>query len=65
VSLGEKAKANVAVQQALAALPKRGPLPSWIEVNASHVTGKVRSWPSRDEMSYPIDEQLIVELYSK
>jgi small subunit ribosomal protein S4 len=65
VSLSEKAKANIAVQQALAALQKRGPLPSWIEVNASHVSGKVRSWPSRDEMSYPIDEQLIVELYSK
>jgi small subunit ribosomal protein S4 len=40
-------------------------MPSWIEVNASHASGKVRSWPSRDEMSYPIDEQLIVELYSK
>jgi small subunit ribosomal protein S4 len=65
VSLSEKAKQNGGVQQALQALPKRGPLPSWIEVNASHVSGKVRSWPSRDEMSYPIDEQLIVELYSK
>ena len=49
----------------VAALSKRGPLPSWIEVNPSHVAGKVRSWPNRDEMSYPIDEQLIVELYSK
>ena len=65
ISLSEKAKLNAGVQQALQALPKRGPLPSWIEVNASHVAGKVRSWPSRDEMSYPIDEQLIVELYSK
>ncbi len=65
ISLSEKAKQNNAVQQAIQALPKRGPLPSWIEVNASHVSGKVRSWPSRDEMSYPIDEQLIVELYSK
>jgi small subunit ribosomal protein S4 len=65
VNLMEKAKLNAGVQQALAAIQKRGPLPSWIEVNASQVAGKVRSWPSRDEMSYPIDEQLIVELYSK
>jgi small subunit ribosomal protein S4 len=65
ISLSEKAKQNAGVQQALQALQKRGPLPSWIEVNASHASGKVRSWPSRDEMSYPIDEQLIVELYSK
>jgi small subunit ribosomal protein S4 len=65
IALSEKAKQSMAVQQALEALPKRGPLPSWIEVNASHAAGKVRGWPSRDEMSYPIDEQLIVELYSK
>ena len=65
IALSEKAKQNAAVQQALQALQKRGPFPSWIEVNASHAAGKVRSWPSRDEMSYPIDEQLIVELYSK
>jgi ribosomal protein S4 len=25
----------------------------------------MRSWPTREEISYPIDEQLIVELYSK
>src|SRR5258708_3709034 len=65
ISLSEKAKLNAGVQQALQALPKRGPLPSWIEVNASHVAGKVRSWPSRDEMSYPIHQQLIVQFYSK
>ncbi len=65
IALSEKAKLNGGVQQALQALPKRGAMPSWIEVNASHGAGKMRSWPSRDEMSYPIDEQLIVELYSK
>jgi small subunit ribosomal protein S4 len=65
IQLAEKARQIAGVQQALQAIPKRGPLPSWLEVNASHVSGKVRSWPSRDEMSYPIDEQLIVELYSK
>ena len=65
ITLSEKAKLNAGVQQALQSIQKRGPLPSWIEVNASHAAGKVRSWPSRDEMSYPIDEQLIVELYSK
>src|SRR4029077_14033975 len=65
INLSEKAKQNIAVQQALAALQKRGPMPSWIEVIAAHVSGNVRSCPSRDEMSYPIDEQLIVELYSK
>jgi small subunit ribosomal protein S4 len=65
IALSEKSRQNPAVQQALAAVPARGPCPSWLEVNAAHGSGKMRSWPTRDEISYPIDEQLIVELYSK
>jgi len=65
IALSEKIRQNAAVQQALQASQKRGPLPSWLEVNPSHASGKVRSWPSREEISYPIDEQLVVELYSK
>jgi small subunit ribosomal protein S4 len=53
------------IQQALETVQKRGPSPSWLEVNPSHASGKMRSWPTRDEISYQIDEQLIVELYSK
>lgn len=65
VVVAEKIRQNAAIQQAIAAAQKRGPMPTWLEVNPSHVSGKVRSWPTRDEISYPIDEQLIVELYSK
>jgi small subunit ribosomal protein S4 len=65
VALSEQMRQNAAVQQAAQANQKRGPLPSWLEVNASHASGKMRSWPTREEISYPIDEQLIVELYSK
>jgi len=65
IALSEKIKQNVAVQQALQTIQKRGPLPSWLESNATQAAGKMRSWPTRDEISYPIDEQLIVELYSK
>jgi small subunit ribosomal protein S4 len=65
IALAEPIRQNNAVQQAIQATQKRGPLPSWLEVNASHASGKMRSWPTRDEISYPVDEQLIVELYSK
>lgn len=65
ITLSEKMRQNIAVQQSLQTVQKRGPLPSWLEVNAAHASGKVRNWPTRDEISYPIDEQLIVELYSK
>lgn len=65
IALSEKMRQNAAVQQALEWTQKRGPFPSWLEANPAHAAGKVRSWPSRDEMSFPVNEQLIVELYSK
>lgn len=65
VVVAEKVRQNAGVQQAVLSAQKRGGFPSWLEVNPSHVSGKVRAWPSRDEISYQIDEQLIVELYSK
>ena len=39
--------------------------PEWLEVNADQVTGRVLSIPTRDSIPVPINEQLIVELYSK
>jgi len=65
VSLTEKIRETVGVQQALQVSQKRNALPSWLELNASQAAGKMRSWPARDEISFPVDEQLIVELYSK
>ena len=64
-ALGDKIKQNVFVQQAQQSHSKKGGLPSWLELNAGASAGKMRSWPNRDEISYPVDEQLIVELYSK
>ena len=65
ITLSEQIRQNAAVQQAVQTTQKRGPMPSWLEINPAHASGKMRSWPTRDEISYPIDEQLIVELYSK
>ena len=65
ITVAEKIRQSAAVQQSLQNAPKRMPLPSWLEANTSQGTGKMRSWPTRDEISFPVDEQLIVELYSK
>jgi small subunit ribosomal protein S4 len=65
VVLSEKIRANPLVVQTLLMTAKRGPAPSWLEFSPAQGGGKMRSWPSREEISYPIDEQLIVELYSK
>lgn len=40
-------------------------LPAWLERDPSQFGGKIKNWPMRSEMSFPINEQLIVELYSK
>jgi small subunit ribosomal protein S4 len=39
--------------------------PEWLDVNADQLTGRVLSIPTRDSIPVPINEQLIVELYSK
>lgn len=40
-------------------------IPDWLELDASNLSGKVLSIPSRDDIDAQIQEQLIVELYSK
>ncbi|MGA2991905.1 MAG: 30S ribosomal protein S4 [Candidatus Korobacteraceae bacterium] len=40
-------------------------VPSWLEVNRDEYRGRVLSLPKREEINLPINEQLIVELYSK
>jgi len=40
-------------------------LPAWLEFNRETLTGRVLSVPKRDDVNFPIQEQAIVELYSK
>lgn len=40
-------------------------LPLWMEVNAAEFSGSVTRYPSREEIDTQVDEQLIVELYSR
>ena len=41
------------------------PTPSWLEINAAELSGKILSLPRREDIQLPVNEQLIVELYSK
>jgi small subunit ribosomal protein S4 len=40
-------------------------VPAWISVDGQNLSGKVDRLPARDEIDVPIEEQLIIELYSK
>jgi small subunit ribosomal protein S4 len=41
------------------------PSPAWLEINRDAYTGRVLALPKRDDINLPVNEQLIVELYSK
>ena len=43
----------------------RREMPSWLEVDGTNFRGTVKEFPNREELTMPINEQLIVELYSK
>ena len=40
-------------------------VPDWLEVDAEKLQGTVKEFPSREQIDVPVDEMLIVELYSK
>jgi small subunit ribosomal protein S4 len=40
-------------------------VPQWLEIEKDEMRGTVTAMPQRDDITLPIDEQLIVELYSR
>jgi small subunit ribosomal protein S4 len=64
VSLAPRAAKNGLVAASVEAVKGRG-VPKWLELDADGMKGKVLSLPARDDVNFPIQEQLIVELYSK
>jgi small subunit ribosomal protein S4 len=64
VSLKEKSRANGAINENLEAVVRRG-VPSWLELDKDNYKATVKALPNREELTMPIQERLIVELYSK
>jgi small subunit ribosomal protein S4 len=64
ISLAPRAAKNALVAQSVEAVKGRG-VPKWLELDAAAMKGKILSMPARDDVNFPIQEQLIVELYSK
>ena len=40
-------------------------IPAWLDVDQENLRGTVKEYPTRDEIDVPVNEMLIVELYSK
>jgi len=64
IEVREKSKKVVRIQEALEGVARRG-TPQWLELDKDQMRGSVKSMPTREEITIPIQEKLIVELYSK
>lgn len=64
VAVRERSRKLTSIQRALDLAGNRG-IPPWLELNRETLTGRVVSLPKREDVNFPIQEQMIVELYSK
>ena len=64
IAVREKAKKQVRIQEALNLATQIG-LPSWVSVDTNKLEGIFKNMPDRSELSSDINEQLVVEFYSK
>ena len=64
IELREKSKKIVRILEALEGVARRG-VPQWLELDKEQLKGSVKGLPAREEITIPIQEKLIVELYSK
>lgn len=64
ITIKESSRDMPEILDSIAQSEHRG-LPAWIEVDSANFVGRVLHIPSRDEIQLPVQDQLIVELYSK
>jgi small subunit ribosomal protein S4 len=64
IQVKESSRKIVRIQEAVDLAQRRG-VPEWLEVNKDTFAGRVKTLPTRAQLTLPVNEQLIVELYSK
>jgi small subunit ribosomal protein S4 len=64
IEVRDRSKKIVRIQEALEGVARRG-IPQWLELDKDQMKASVKSLPAREEITIPIQEKLIVELYSK
>ena len=60
----DAAQKNPTIEHAMEEVKGRG-IPEWLSFDANAITGRIVSMPTREQINLPVQEQLIVELYSK
>ena len=64
VQVRESSQKMARINEALAAVDRRG-VPQWIQLDKENFRGAIAQLPTREDVTLPIREQLIIELYSK
>jgi small subunit ribosomal protein S4 len=64
VEVRERSRKIQLIQDALDAVVRRG-VPQWLDLEKDNLKGVVKSLPVREDLTMPMQEQLVVELYSK
>ena len=64
IAIKDKSKESTKIQATLEANASR-PVPQWLDLNAEAQAAKVLALPTREQIMVPVEEHLIVELYSK
>ena len=64
VSVRATSEQNVTIQHAIEEVKGRG-IPEWLSLDPSRTRGRVAALPTREQINLQVQEQLIVELYSK
>ena len=64
IAIKDKSKESTKIQATVEANASR-PVPQWLDLNAEALTAKILALPTREQIMVPVEEHLIVELYSK
>ena len=64
VTVRERSKKLSVITESMESVERRG-VPEWLMLEKDKFEGKVMAYPTREQLMLPINEQLIVELYSK
>ena len=64
VEIREKSRKITAISDSMDAVVRRG-IPQWLDLEKDNHKGLIKAFPVREDLTMPIQEQLVVELYSK
>ena len=64
IEVKEGSRQATSITEAMETVVRRG-IPKWIELEKGNFKGKLLAYPNREDLTMPIQEQLIIELYSK